>query len=59
MPPNTTSLIQPLDQGIIRTAKVHYRTQVMRKMLQAVNDGTSIIDYAKLIHILKALHMLK
>jgi hypothetical protein len=59
MPPNTTSLIQPLDQGIIRTAKVHYRTQVMRKMLQAVNDGTSIIDYAKSIDILKALHMLK
>ena len=32
MTPNTTSLIQPLDQGIIRTAKVYYRTQVMRKM---------------------------
>ncbi|CAF5215509.1 unnamed protein product, partial [Rotaria magnacalcarata] len=59
MPPNTTSLIQPLDQGIIRTVKVHYRTQVMRKMLQAVNYGTSIINYAKSIDILKALHMLK
>ena len=54
MPPNTTSLIQPLDQGIIRTTKVHYRTPVMRKMLQAVNDGTSIIDYAKSIDILKS-----
>jgi hypothetical protein len=59
MPPNTTSLIQPLDQGIIRTVKVHYRTQVMRRMLQAVDNGTSIIDYAKSIDILKALHMLK
>ncbi|CAF3529210.1 unnamed protein product [Rotaria socialis] len=28
-------------------------------MLQVVNDGTSIIDYAKSIDILKALHMLK
>ena len=59
MPPNTTSLIHPLDQGIIRTTKVHYRTQVMRKMLQAVNDSTSIVDYTKSIDILKALHTLK
>ena len=28
-------------------------------MLQPVNDGTSIIDYAKSIDVLKALHMLK
>lgn len=59
MPPNTTSLIQPLDQGIIRAAKVHYRTQVVRKLLHALEDGTSIIDYAKSIDLLQALHMLK
>jgi len=59
IPPNTTSLIQPLDQGIIRTMKVHYRTQVMRKMLQAIEEGCSIIDYAKSIDVLVALHMLK
>ena len=48
-----------MDQGIIRATKVHYRTQLMRKMLQEVKDGTSIIDYAKSIDILKVLHMLK
>ena len=59
IPPNTTSLIQPLDQGIIHTMKVHYRTQVMRKMLQVIEEGCSIIDYAKSIDVLVALHMLK
>lgn len=59
MPPNTTSLIQPLDQGIIRTAKVHYRTQVMRKMLRALDEGISTVEYSKSIDILKAMHMLK
>ena len=27
MPPNTTPLIQPLDQGITRTVKVYYKIQ--------------------------------
>ncbi|CAF1493533.1 unnamed protein product [Adineta ricciae] len=58
MLPNTTSLIQPLDRGIIRTTKMHHPTQVMREMLQAVNDGTSIIDYAKSIAIFEALPLL-
>lgn len=59
MPPNTTSLIQPLDQGIIRATKAHYRTQIMRKMLQAIETGASMSDFAKSIDFLKALHMLK
>lgn len=59
LPPNTTSLIQPLDQGIIRAAKAHYRTQVMRKILHAIESGISMNDYIKSIDFLKALHMLK
>ncbi len=29
MPPNTTSLIQPLDQGIIRSFKAYYRRELV------------------------------
>ena len=31
LPPNTTSLIQPVDQGVIENLKSHYRKDFMRK----------------------------
>ena len=36
---NTTLLIQPLDQGIIGTVKVYYRTQLIRQMVIAIDNG--------------------
>jgi hypothetical protein len=33
LPPNTTSLIQPMDQGIIRNLKSKYRVQFLRQMI--------------------------
>lgn len=35
LPPNTTSVIQPIDQGVIKTLKNHYRRLLVQKM---VND---------------------
>ena len=58
MPPNTTSIIQPLDQGIIRNIKVFYRTQLMREMVISLDAGVKPYDFAKSI-ISKALYMLK
>lgn len=37
LPPNCTSLIQPMDQGIIRSMKCYYRRNFMQKLLQTNN----------------------
>ncbi|XP_044018036.1 jerky protein homolog-like [Aphidius gifuensis] len=46
-PPNVTSLIQPMDQGVIEKFKRMYRKQMLRSLL--LNDGTEegVIQFAK------------
>ena len=36
LPPNTTSILQPMDQGVIRSLKVHYRGRVVRLLCRAL-----------------------
>ncbi|KAL7297063.1 hypothetical protein TKK_0009489 [Trichogramma kaykai] len=38
LPPNTTSLIQPMDQCVIATFKSYYLGKVLKKMLRQVNQ---------------------
>ena len=33
LPPNTTSKTQPMDQGVIRALKAHYRAKLVRKQI--------------------------
>ena len=33
LPANTTSLIQPMDQGVLETIKRHYKRDLLRKLL--------------------------
>lgn len=49
MPPNTTSLIQPLDQGIIKAFKAHYTRELYSKALKALksNMETTMLGYWK------------
>ncbi|CAE1153554.1 unnamed protein product [Acanthosepion pharaonis] len=61
MPPNTTSLIQPLDQDIIRSFKAYYRRELVRMQIAAI-DATPpvpLYEVAKQITVLKAMHMIK
>ena len=37
LPPNTTSLIQPVDQSVIATFKAFYLRRVLKSMLSEVN----------------------
>ncbi|XP_043476434.1 tigger transposable element-derived protein 1-like [Leptopilina heterotoma] len=38
-PANTTSRLQPLDQGIIALMKKYYRTRLVRTLIQAIEEG--------------------
>lgn len=42
LPPNCTSLIQPMDQGVIRSFKCHYRKLIVQKLVGA-NDRREFI----------------
>ena len=39
VPPNMTSVLQPLDLGIIKSLKMHYRNNLVKQQLNAVEHG--------------------
>nr|XP_053629141.1 TBC1 domain family member 4-like [Cherax quadricarinatus] len=47
LPPNCTSLIQPQDNGILRSFKSRYRTHFLRCLLSAVNSGRPVREFLK------------
>ena len=57
LPPNTTSEIQPCDQGIINTMKVYYRKCMVKSLLRAIDNGSSFAQFK--ITLLDSIHMLK
>ncbi|KAK3759236.1 hypothetical protein RRG08_054955 [Elysia crispata] len=44
LPPNTTSHLQPCDQGIINSLKHHYRARVVRKYLDHIKDKMTAVS---------------
>ena len=54
LPPNTTSKLQPCDQGIIQNLKVHYRHMLLQKMVFAVDNKEQFS-----VNVLEALRILK
>ena len=47
LPPNTTSILQPLDQGIIWSVKCKYRKKIAHMYLAAVEDRESVTEIMK------------
>lgn len=39
LPPNTTSVLQPMDQGVIRTLKVNYRSRLLSRAVVCLDSG--------------------
>ncbi|KAI6654444.1 Tigger transposable element-derived protein 6-like [Oopsacas minuta] len=56
LPANTTSVLQPLDQGIIQCMKLHYRKRLLRRVQSQINNGCEDETVAKSINILDACH---
>ena len=59
MPPNTTAVCQPLDQGIIQNFKVHYKGLILQHLLAKIGIVSSALDLAKSIDVLEALYFIK
>ena len=51
LPPNTTALIQPMDQGVLEALKRRYRRRLLHNLLLEDKDWQSMVDYAKSIHL--------
>jgi hypothetical protein len=47
LPPNVTSLIQPMDQGVLISLKRRYRKKLLHRLIIADEMGTSIIEFLK------------
>lgn len=56
LPANTTSVLQPLDQGIIQAMKLQYRKRVVSKILAEIDKDVEASKLAKTITVLDAVH---
>ena len=46
LPPNTISLIQPMDQGVLQSIKLTYKRDLLLRMLDG-GDEINIAEFAK------------
>ena len=53
-PANTTSRLQPLDQGIIKTMKVHYRRRLLRHIISHMDEQSKAFEVSKTVNVLHA-----
>ena len=54
LPPNTTSKMQPMDHGVIRSLKAHYRAKVVKRYIASIDAKKGI----PIINILNAMSLL-
>ena len=53
---NTTSVLQPLDQGIIQNVKAHYKTRLLRAALGKMESAKSVAEVQKSVNVLDTCH---
>lgn len=57
IPPNSSDVLHPLNQGIVRMVKIYYRARLVKTLISALNEGILATDFAKTIDVLKALRL--
>lgn len=57
MPPNVTSLIQPMDQNIIRITKLYYRTHLLTSIVAKSSDPSEVLKSLSLKDAVINLHV--
>ena len=45
LPPNTTSVSQPMDQGVTRCFKAHYRKRLVKLILRSLDSNKPLPKY--------------
>ena len=50
LPPNVTSLIQPMDQGVLVALKRRYKKKLLQRLLIEDENGVSLIDFLKTVN---------
>ncbi|XP_042222769.1 tigger transposable element-derived protein 1-like [Homarus americanus] len=61
LPPNTTSLLQPMDQGVIAAFKAYYLRSTFKKLIEATeegNDKASVLQFWKKFNIKHAIDII-
>ena len=53
LPPNVTSLIQPMDQGVLECIKRHYKRKLLEELVLKDEEGISILTFLKSIDMLR------
>ena len=46
LPPNTTSKLQSMDQGLIRSLKAHYKTMSIKKLIEAIEKKKPLPEFS-------------
>ena len=54
LPPSTTSKLQPMDQGVIRSLNAHYKTMSIKKLIDTIEKKKPLPEFS----ILDAMQML-
>ncbi len=53
LPPNVTSLIQPMDQGVLESIKRRYKRKILEKLILLDDEGVPILDFLRGINMLQ------
>ncbi|XP_064410227.1 tigger transposable element-derived protein 4-like [Latimeria chalumnae] len=61
LPPNTTLVMQPMDMGVIKNFKGHYRTHLNARIIASLDADPQLraVDVAKKTTLLDAIHLTK